>query len=86
MSETEALTWLGGALSTLGVWAEALRGDGRSVLLRSTLGLPFYAAGIMQWFLFGVSTRDPALLATCGLQLPALALLLSRYWRARVPA
>lgn len=86
MSETAALTWLAGTLAMLGVWSEALRADGRSLLLRSTLGLPFYAAGIAQWFLFGVTTRDPALLATCGLQLPALALLLSRYWRARVPA
>lgn len=86
MSETTALTWLAGSLAMLGVWTEALRRDGRSVLLRSTLGLPFYAAGIIQWFLYGVSVRDPALLATCGLQLPALALLLSRYWRARVPA
>lgn len=86
MSETAALTWLAGTLSMLAVWAEALRGDERSVLLRSTLGLPLYAAGIFQWLLFGVVTRDPALLSTCGLQLPALALLLSRHWRARVSA
>lgn len=86
MSETALLTWAAGGLSMLGVWAEALRDDGRSVLLRSTLGLPFYAAGIFQWLLFGVKTGDPALLATCGLQLPALALLLRRHWRLRVPA
>ena len=86
MSAVEALTWLAGALAMLGVWAEALRGDGRSLLLRSTLGLPFYAAGIAQWLLFGIKSRDAALIATCALQLPALALLLARYWRARVPA
>lgn len=86
MSETSALTWLAGLLSTLGVWAEASREDARSLLLRSTLGLPFYAAGIVQWLLYGVKTGDTALLLSCGLQLPALALLLRRHWRARVRA
>jgi hypothetical protein len=87
MSEASVLTWLAGALSLLGVCAEALRGDPRrSVFVRSDLALPFYAAGIAQWLCYGVKTADPALLTTCSLQFIPLTTLLRRYWRARVPA
>jgi hypothetical protein len=85
VSETALLTWLAGSLSLAAVALEALRADPRSAFVRSTLALPFYAAGIVQWLLFGVKTSDPALLLTCSLQLPPLAALLRRWWRARVP-
>lgn len=87
MDTVSVLTWLAGILSMLAVFNEAFRGDPtRSVFTRSTLALPFYSAGIAQWFLYGVKTEDPALLITCALQFYPLALLLKRHWRARVPA
>jgi len=87
MDTAEVLTWLAGILSMFAVYAEAFRGDpARSVFTRSTMALPFYAAGIAQWFLYGVKTKDPALLLTCALQFYPLAILLKRHWRARVPA
>ena len=82
-----ALTWLAGALSLLAVCGEARFGDPRrSAFVRSTLALPFYAAGIVQWLLYGVKTQDPALLVTCSLQLLPLSVLLRRYAAARSAA
>lgn len=87
MERVALLTWLAGIMSMLAVYYEAFRGDPvRSVFTRSTMALPFYAAGIAQWFLYGVKTKDPALLVTCALQFYPLAILLKRHWRARVPA
>jgi hypothetical protein len=85
MSEAEAtqgMTWIASSLSMMGAAALVLSRDlENSFAIKSHLGLPFYAAGIFQWFLFGVYSKNWALILPCGLQFIPLGILLKTYLR-----
>lgn len=54
-----------------------------SPLMKSDLGLPFYFAGIIQWFLFGIFSKNWILIITCGMQIPLLVLSFKNYLKVR---
>jgi hypothetical protein len=72
---------LGSFLSLFAVLFETLRKDlNQSIFIHSSLGLPFYFAGISQWFYFGIKLGHFVLITTCGLQL----LFMFRFWPAYI--
>ena len=82
----EDIVWFASLFSLAGVMVEYIKllKSGNSIFLKSNLFLPLYAAGILQWFLFGIKMKQWSLISTCCLQLFILAHFLKLFFRARL--
>ena len=75
----QILVWIASGLCCVAVIWEFGLGDSRSAWITSSLALPFYAAGIAQWFIFGVVYQHHAVALSCFVQLLLLVPMLVRY-------
>ena len=79
MQTTEIISWLASTACLTGLLLEVRRNRLQTVFVTSSLALPFYAAGILQWFLFGIATNSGPLIVPCGFQLLCLCWLIKPY-------
>jgi hypothetical protein len=59
------------------------RQSNQSLYINSNLGTLFFAAAILQWFLFGIAKNNTILILTCGFHFPLLFLTLKKFFKIK---
>jgi len=60
------------------------RRSNQSLYLNSNLGTLFFAAAILQWFLFGIAKNNTILILTCGFHCSLLFITFKKFFRLKI--
>ncbi len=60
------------------------RQSNQILYLNSNLGTLFFAAAILQWFLFGIAKNNMILVLTCGVHCSLLFITFKKFFRLKI--